>query len=129
MDRPNEGERPRIEGKSDKIKRWKADSAFYTLSGLKGVAIADEAAADLAKYGLDKPRFTFVATDEGGQELARILIGAESGTHYYAAKAGSQRVVEVEKSTIDDLPKKADDLIEAPPKPAAEATKSTANGN
>jgi hypothetical protein len=120
-----------LEGRSEKLKTWKATSAFYTLSNLRGVTIADETASDLAKYGLDKPKVTFVVTDAGGQELSRILIGNETGTRYYAVKAGSNRVLEVEKSTVDDIPRKAEDIIDTPP-PAAnkqDEKKEAASGN
>lgn len=114
-----------VAGLDGKLKSWKLSSAIYTLSSLKGTSLVEDAAKDLKKYGLDTPNVRFTAFGEGDQKLAEILIGAQAGTKYYAMKAGSNRVYEVEKGTIDELPRKKDDLVDAPPPPpsapAAEA--------
>jgi hypothetical protein len=110
-----------VEGVAGKLKEWKLSSALYTLSGLKGTSIVEEAAKDLSRYGLDKPNFRFTVTGEGDRPLAEVLVGAQSGAKYFAAKAGSARVFEVEKATIDDLPKRKDDVLDTPPPPAADA--------
>ena len=104
-----------IEGRDDKVKTWKMTSAFYTLSTLKGVAIADEHATDLSKYGLDKPEWTYVVRGDDDKELSRILIGKLSDTRYLVMKAGTERVVFVEKTVIDGLPKQPEDLLDAAP--------------
>ncbi len=108
-----------VEGRSGKVLSWKASSALYTLSTLKGLTLVDEAAKDLSKYGLTTPNVVFTVRDEAGGELARLLVGAQAGTHYYAMKAGSARVYEVEKGTVDDIPRKADDYLEKAPEAAA----------
>lgn len=121
-----------VDGQTDKLKAWKLSSALYTLSSLKGTAVVDEHARDLAKYGLDKPSATFTAYGEGDVKLAEIRIGAQSGAKYYAASAGSTRVFEVEKGTVDELPRKKDDVVEvtppAPPAGPAPAPAPAANG-
>jgi len=99
-----------------KPKTWKISSALYTLSSLKGAAIADENARDFARFGLDKPSRTYVVSGAGG-ELAKVLVGSATGSRYYVKAGTGSRVLEVEKSTVDDLPSKLDDVVEAPPPP------------
>lgn len=101
-------------GRPESPKAWKLSSALYTLSSLKGVSIAEENAKSLAKYGLDKPQASWAVFGEGDAELARLLIGGEKGGRYFAAKAGSTRVYEVEKSTVDELPRRLADLVDSP---------------
>jgi hypothetical protein len=93
---------------------WKVSSALYTLSTLKGLTLVEEAASDLKKYGLDTPNVTFTVRDGQGAELAVIRIGAQTGTHYYAARGGANRVYEVEKGTVDEISRKAADYFEKP---------------
>jgi hypothetical protein len=112
-----------LEGRPDKLKTWKMSSALYALSAFKGAAITEEAPKDLAKYGLDKPAFTYVVTLDGGQEAARVLLGNASGTRYYVKTAAGTRVYEVEKASVNELPKTPDELIDAPPAPAKEEKK------
>lgn len=109
-----------VDGKAEGLKGWKLTSAVYTLANLKGVSIVDEQVTDLKKYGLDAPLFTFTAFGEGDKELVRLLIGALAGTRHFAMKAGGTKVFEIEKSTVDDLPKSLADATEAPPAPPAD---------
>jgi hypothetical protein len=110
-----------VDGVTDKLKEWKLSSALYTLSSLKGTSIVEDGAKDLGRYGLDKPNFRFSVEGDGAAKLAEVLVGAQAGNKYYAARAGSGRVYEVEKATIDDLPKRKDDVRDTPPPPAADA--------
>ena len=110
-----------VGSEAEKLKTWKLSSALYTLSTLKGQRIATDELTDLAAWGFDAPRATYTVLGEGGAELAKVLVGKETGgTRYYAMKAGSKRVYEVEKSTVDGLPKTKDELLETPPKAAGE---------
>jgi hypothetical protein len=101
-----------LEGSTEKIKTWKMSSAIYALMNMKGAAIAAENPTDLSQYGLDKPAWTYVVHGEGDKELSRIIVGNQAEKRMYVMKAGGQRVYEVEKSTIDGLPAKADDIID-----------------
>ncbi len=103
-----------VNGQSKGLKEWKLSSALYTLSTLKGTSIVEEHAKDLSKYGLDKPRLSFTAFDKAGKQLAEILVGTENATSSYAMAAGSDRVYQVSKYTVDDLPKSMADVLEKP---------------
>jgi hypothetical protein len=104
---------------SGAAKRQKVSSALYALANLKAAAFAGDtpkSAAGLLKYGLDKPRI-FSALGEGGKVLARIKIGgaAKDDKRVYALAEGGERVVEVEKAAVNELPKTLDDVLEALP--------------
>lgn len=117
-------------GRTDKLKAWKLTGALHTLSSLKGTALAAENVSDFAPFGLDAPTLTYTLLGEGDQELARVLVGKETGSRVYVAKAGASRVFEVEKTTLDGLPKAVDDLLETPPPPPAPpATPATSETN
>jgi hypothetical protein len=125
-----ETEKFAVDGATEKLKTWKLSSALYTLSSLKGTAIVEENAKDLARFGLDRPTATYTVTGEGGAPLAKLLLGATNGTKVYAAKAGATRVYEVEKTTVGDLPLKKEDVLDLPPPapapaPSAAATEGT----
>jgi hypothetical protein len=49
--------------------------------------------------------------------LARVRIGAETkdGKRRYVAVDGEERFAEVEKVSVDDLPKTLEDVVEPPP--------------
>jgi len=114
-----------LEGKTEPVKKDKFIQAFGVLNSLKALAIADDSATDLAKYGLDKPQFTITAYD-GAQEAAKLLVGSVTGSRYYVQKSGNPRVYEVEKGTLDQIPRKAEDYLQAPtPPPAPPATANT----
>jgi len=71
--------------------------------------VADEAnAADLRKYGLDKPQVTVDLN--AGSSKATLLIGGKADDNtVYARDASRPAVVTIEKSLVDDLSKGADD--------------------
>lgn len=101
-----------IEGSARKPRMWKLSGALQALAALKGVVIAAESAKDLGRYGLEKPRVVYAVFDEDGAELSRVLVGGSRGERVYVAKAGSRRVLEVEKDTVDDLPRALEDIVE-----------------
>lgn len=106
-----------------KLVTWKLSSALYTLSTLKGQAIVTEELRDASAWGFDTPTATFTVSGPDG-ELSKIVVGKETGgTRYYAMKAGTTRVYEVEKSTVDGLPRVKADVIE---QPAGEETSAAA---
>lgn len=107
----------RLEARPEaKVRTWKLSGALYTLATLKGLTIAAEEASpkEWTSFGLDRPRFTYVGFDGDGAELVRLLVGGEKGERVYVARAGSRRVFEVERTSIDDLPRSLDDLIDPP---------------
>ena len=68
---------------------------------------ADNAASDLAKYGLDQPQLTVNVTDKQGTHTVRF---AEKDGKIYSNRQGDGEVVVVSKSTFDNLNKQAADL-------------------
>jgi hypothetical protein len=112
-------------------KKWKVSSALYAITGLRAAAFggkldAEERAlpatgggrrpqqtATEPKLGLSR---TVTLLGDGDKVLARVRIGAETkdGKRRYVAVDGEDRVAEVEKVSVDDLPKTADDIIEPP---------------
>ncbi len=94
-----------------KAKSWEVSNITSGLSGMEATAFVDENAADLKKYGLDKPRL--IATiKQMGSEVARVLIGKEKGDRVFAKAANSPVVTEVKKEDADRLFKKLTDLAE-----------------
>ncbi|MFM2152334.1 MAG: hypothetical protein RL199_769 [Pseudomonadota bacterium] len=117
-----------VNGKQTKLLKWKLQSMLTTLASLKGLALVDGQASDLAKYGLDQPRVRYVAKDGEGKAVAEILIGAEHDDKVYAMRGGTKRVWDVSKATVDELPTKMDDVVESKKKdePKADETKKDA---
>jgi Domain of unknown function (DUF4340) len=99
-------------------KKWKLSSALYSIASLRATAFdgAVPAQKDLGKYGLDKPK-TVTVLGEGEKVLARVRLGAEKDNKRYALADGFDRLVRVEKSTVDDWPWSVNDALDAPPTP------------
>jgi hypothetical protein len=99
-------------------KKWKLSSALYSIASLRAASFegAVPAEKDLAKYGLDKPK-TVTVLGEGDKVLARIRLGAEKENKRYALADGFDKLVRVEKSTVDDWPWTVNDALDAPPAP------------
>ena len=73
----------------------------------ESASFADNAATDLAKYGLDHPTLTVNVTDKQG---AHTVLFAQKDGKIYSARQGEREVVEVSKSTFDNLNKQPADL-------------------
>ncbi len=97
-------------------KKWKISSALYSITGLRAARLI---AKDLSKQGLDKPR-TVTLLGDGDKVLARLRVGAETPEHRrYVLADGMDRVAEVEKGAVDELPWKLDEVLDTPAPPAA----------
>ena len=105
-------------------KKWKISSALYAIASLRASAFDGPvpAAKDLAKYGLDKPKTATVLGD-GDKVLARVRIGAEKDGKRYVLADGFDKLVRVEKATVDDWPWTVADALEAPPPAPVQASK------
>jgi hypothetical protein len=104
-------------------KKWKLTSVLYSVTGLRASAYAPLPKDDkgLVKLGLDRPR-TLSVFGEGGKLLARLKVGSESpAKRRYVVVEGSDRVAEVEKGQIDELPWKLDDVLDKTPPAAPDA--------
>ena len=102
-----------LEPKQGAAKKWKVSSALYSISGLRAAAFAGKPDA---KMGLASAR-TITLLGDADKLLARVRIGAETkdGKRRYVSSEGEARAAEVEKATVDDLPKSLDDVLEPPP--------------
>ncbi len=75
---------------------------------MKSIAAPDPPAADLKKYGLDKPQATIELA--AGSSKATLLVGGKADDNtVYARDASRPAVVTIDKTLIDDLNKGADD--------------------
>jgi len=101
-----------LEPKQGPAKKWKISSALYSITGLRAAAFAskpDPKAFEGAR--------TIALLGDGDKVLAKVRIGAltKDGKRRYASSDAQPRVAEIEKATVDDLPKSLDDLLEPPP--------------
>jgi hypothetical protein len=105
-------------------KKWKISSALYSIASLRAAAFEGPTPGqkDLAKYGLDKPK-TVTLLGESDKLLARIRVGAEKDGKRYALADGFEKLVRVEKGTVDDWPWNVSDALEAPPPATGQARK------
>ena len=100
-----------LEPKQGPAKKWKASSALYSISGLRAAAFAakpDGKAFDQAR--------TVTLLGDGDKVLAKVRIGSlnKDGKRRYVSSDGQPRIAEVDKGTVEDLPKSLDDLLEPP---------------
>ncbi|MFL5310972.1 MAG: DUF4340 domain-containing protein [Myxococcales bacterium] len=107
-----------LEPKQGPAKKWKASSALYSIAGLRAAAFAakpDAKAFDQAS--------TVTLLGDGDKVLAKVRIGAltKDGNRRYVSSDQKPRAAEVEKGTVDDLPKSVDDLLEPPPSATPDA--------
>ncbi|HEY3449488.1 MAG TPA: DUF4340 domain-containing protein [Myxococcales bacterium] len=93
-------------------KKWKMNSVLWGLSSMKATGIAEDNAADLAKYGLDKPAKAVTLFDGEGKELGTVAFGKEEADKVYARNTAETRVFQVEKSRMGELPSARADLEE-----------------
>jgi hypothetical protein len=107
-----------VEPKEAPAKKWKVSSALYSITGLRAVAFGGKLDPNSEpKLGLSR---TVTLLGDGDKVLARVRIGAETkdGKRRYVAVDGEPRYAEVEKVSVDDLPKSLDDVLEPPPAPS-----------
>ena len=62
---------------------------------------------------------TVTLLGDGDKVLARVRLGSEKDGKRYALADGFEKLVRVEKSTVDDWPWTAADALDAPPPPQA----------
>jgi len=104
-----------LEPKEAPAKKWKVSSALYSIIGLRAAAFGGKLDAKTEpKLGLSR---TVTLLGDGDKVLARVRVGAETkdGKRRYLTVDGEERIAEVEKVSIDDLPKTLGDVVEPPP--------------
>jgi hypothetical protein len=75
---------------------------------MKSIVSEDASAADLKKYGFDKPQAT-VDLNAGSSKATLLIGGKADDTSLYARDASKPMVVTVESSLLDDIKKGPDD--------------------
>ena len=105
-----------LEPKQGPAKKWKVSSALYSIAGLRAAAFP--ARPDAKAFAEIR---TITLLGEGDKVLAKVRIGAltKDGKRRYASSDTQPRISEVEKGTVEDLPKSLDDVLEPPPAPDA----------
>ena len=100
-----------LEPKQGPAKKWKISSALYSITGLRAAAFAPKPDAK----AFDQAR-TVTLLGDGDKVLAKVRIGAltKDGNRRYASSDGQPRIAEVDKGTVEDLPKSLDELLEPP---------------
>lgn len=89
-----------------------ADAVLNTLENLEVDEVVVESAADLAPFGLDRPRHTVSVVMEGGKQPVQLLLGARTpdSAGIYAKLPGSRRVFTVAAYQEASLTRKPFDL-------------------
>lgn len=115
-----------IAPKQGLAKKWKLSGNLFSLAGMKAAAFGEATPTDpkaRARLGLDQAR-TVTLLGDGEKVLARLWLGAEipaggpeGKKRRYVVVEGGPRVLEVETTSLDDLPKTVDDALEPPPSP------------
>jgi hypothetical protein len=91
--------------------KFDVDGLVGQLKSAEADAFAENAATDLAKYGLDQPRLTVQVFDKKGERS--VVFGKETKDgKVYAARQGQNEVMLVAKTTFESLDKKPTDLRE-----------------
>ena len=87
------------------------DSLVSTLADLDSNRLVEENSADLAPFGLDKPKLTVIAKLKDGKEL-KLLVGDETptGGNYFVRLDGDPRVFTLASWNKTSLEKSAWDL-------------------
>lgn len=94
-----------VAGKADMAN---VNNILWDLSSLDAEKVVAEKAADLAPYGLDKPRITATVTVKGDEEDKKdethtVLIGSESEDAHYAKVEGRDIVFTVRNTVVSHL--------------------------
>ncbi len=106
------------------VRKWKMSSVLWGLSSLKAKSIVEDQATDLAQYGLDKPTRTVVLFGQDGKELASVAFGKDNAEgNVFARNTATQRVLEIEKARMGELPASRADLEEPAAAPDAGVAK------
>jgi hypothetical protein len=107
-----------LEPKQGPAKKGKISNALYSITGLRAAAFASKPEAK----AFDQAR-TVTLLGDGDKVLAKVRVGAltKDGKRRYASSDAQPRIAEIEKATVDDLPKSLDDVLEPPPTPTPDA--------
>ena len=87
----------------------KVDSLLTAVTGARADGFVADAAASLAKTGLDKPELTVSLKFDGGKKEERVAFG-RSGSDGFASRAGEPGAAKIAASTIDAIVKALENL-------------------
>jgi len=104
-------------------KEFKVASLLSALERLKASALGEPRPRSWSKYGISDTSRGVSLRDSDGQELARLWIGTEvkGNPSRLWARGSAEEVLELEKSTLEGLPLKFEDLVQGA-QPAASPT-------
>ena len=97
----------------DKADQEQARNYLVSLNNLRVESFVEEKAADLTKYGLDRPSLKVAVSKTGSGETETLSFGlpdAQNADRVYLMKEGSPRVVTVAAGVFDELKLNLDDL-------------------
>jgi hypothetical protein len=92
-----------------KLRGDKINSLLNHIAGAKASEFVAEKADDLKKYGL-VPSPTLRLTLLAGKQEETLLIGSKQGDRYYAQISGTDPIMLVDKSVVENLPASYDAL-------------------
>jgi hypothetical protein len=97
-------------------KKWKVRSLVSRLEYLKADSFVEAEPTELAPYGLDAPQQRLRLLDETGSILAELRVGdAANDEEYFVQTSARPAVFRLQKSRLDDLASKPEDVAEALP--------------
>jgi hypothetical protein len=105
-----------LEPRQGPAKKWKASGSIFAVTGMRASAFPAKPEAK----ALDGAYAVSLLGDQD-KVLARVRVGAvtKDGKRRYAAADGGKRIAEIEKTSVEELPKSVEDLLEPPPAPAS----------
>ena len=112
-----------VEPMPAQAKEFKVASLLGTLERLKALALGEPRPKNWSKYGISDTSRGVSLRDSDGKELARLWIGTEvkGNPGRVWARGSAEEVLELEKSTLERLPLKFEDLVQSA-QPAASPT-------
>jgi hypothetical protein len=102
-----------------KAKEWKMDAIVSMVRDLRAKRFVE---GKPGEYGLEAPRRTVTVLDQGGKELAKLLVGRKASALAYVQAAGAARIAEIDSPRLSHLPAELADLKEPKAEQASEAT-------
>jgi hypothetical protein len=90
------------------------ENLLEILPNLRYTGIAADAAPDLARFGLDRPRLTVTVRLRGGRSLPVLAVGARAGASHFVMVADRRAVYKVDSRLIRVIPDDPRDALRAP---------------
>jgi hypothetical protein len=104
-----------VEPMPAQAKEFKVASLLGALERLKASALGEPRPKNWGRYGISDTSRGVSLRDSDGQELARLWLGTEvkGNPSRLWARGSAEEVLELEKSTVEGLPLKFEDLVQS----------------